>query len=123
MEEVRTVAELGYALAEMERAEDALTIFTGLAALAPATAYFQAALGALKLRAGRTTEAIVHLNAALASDPQDLSALVNRGEAALQLGQLAAALADWRAAIQLLPRAKEEQPSLLRARALLAHYA
>jgi Flp pilus assembly protein TadD len=51
-EEIRLVADLGYALAEYVRDDEALTIFEGLAALAPATAYFQSALGALLFRTG-----------------------------------------------------------------------
>jgi predicted Zn-dependent protease len=79
-EEIRLIADLGFALAEYGRDEEALMIFEGLAALAPATAYFQSALGALLLRLGELDRAETHLNAALAADPQDMAGLVNRGE-------------------------------------------
>ena len=96
-EEMRLVADIGFALAEQGRNDEALTIFEGLAALAPATAYFQSALGALHLRKGDPSRALSHLDAALAADPQDLTALTNRGEARLQLGDPAGALADLQA--------------------------
>jgi Flp pilus assembly protein TadD len=83
-EEIRLVADLGYALADYGRNEEALTIFEGLAALAPATAYFQSALGALLLRMGDLDRAEVHLMAALAADPGDPCALLNRGELNIQ---------------------------------------
>jgi predicted Zn-dependent protease len=119
-EEIRLVAELGYALAELGHCPEAITIFEGLAALAPGTSYFQAALGALKLRAGDSEQALVHLDAALSADPSNLSALVNRGEAYLNLGDRAAAVHNLRAALKIPPRREEEIKIAVRARALLA---
>lgn len=121
-EEMRLIADFGYALAEQGRNEEALTVFEGLAALAPATAYFQAALGALYLRTGSYTRAIEFLDAALVQDARDLTALVNRGEAYLQIADHARAEADLHAALEI---AEEEEPtgaryqSAVRARALL----
>jgi Flp pilus assembly protein TadD len=77
-EEMRIVAELGFGLAEQGRNEEAITIFEGLAALAPATSYFQSALGALKLRTGDLRSALIHLNAALTADPTDLAVPANK---------------------------------------------
>jgi len=123
-EEMRLVADLGYALAEQGRNAEALTIFEALAALAPATAYFQSALGALRLRTGEPRRALEHLGAALASDPRDLSALVNRGEALLQLGELAPALKALRAAVELGDAGADSFSAgcVTRARALLARW-
>ena len=121
-EEMRVVAEIGYALAEQGRNTEAITVFEGLAALAPATAYFQAALGALWLREGELERALAYLDAALATDATDATALVNRGEAYMQSGNLAAARADFEAALRLSD--VRLQPvataSRIRARALLA---
>ena len=100
-EEMRLIAELGYALAEQGRDREAVTIFEGLAALAPAITYFQSALGALRLRLGEPERAISHLGRVLAADPQDLMALVNRGEAAMQTGDIASARRDLSTAILL----------------------
>lgn len=121
-EEMRLVTDLGYALAEQGRNEEAITIFEGLAAVAPATSYFQSALGALWLRMNEPRRALAHLEAALASDPQDLAALVNRGEARLQLGERAAALGDLEAAARLGEARGRGDAPVVRARALLARW-
>ncbi|HYO64289.1 MAG TPA: tetratricopeptide repeat protein [Pyrinomonadaceae bacterium] len=94
-EEMRLVADLAYALAEQGRHDEAITVFDGLAAVAPATAYFQAALGALWLRKDDPARALEHLNAALAADPRDITALTNRGEAFMRAGDRAAAERDF----------------------------
>ena len=84
-DEIRLVSELGYALAEQGRNPEAITIFEGLVALAPATAYFETALGALWLRENEPARALPHLNAAIAADSSDITARVNRGEVFLLL--------------------------------------
>jgi tetratricopeptide (TPR) repeat protein len=121
-EEMRVVAEVGYALAEQGRNAEAITVFEGLAALAPATAYFQAALGALWLREGELGRAVACLDASLAADAGDATALVNRGEAHMQSGNFAAARGDFQAALRLgtMPLEATAARSLVRARALLA---
>jgi tetratricopeptide (TPR) repeat protein len=84
-DEIRLVSELGFALAEQGRNHEAITIFEGLIALAPATTYFEVALGALWLRENNPARALPHLNAALAADPNDIPTRVNRGEVFLRL--------------------------------------
>ena len=123
-EEMRLVSDLGYTLAEQGLDEKACVIFEGMAALAPATAYFQSALGALRLRMGQPESALTHLNAALALAPADVAALVNRGETYLRLGDRAAASRDFRLALSL---SGGEQSNItpeyaLRARALLERF-
>jgi tetratricopeptide (TPR) repeat protein len=119
-EEMRLIAELGYALAELGHNVEAIRIFEGLAALSPATAYFQAALGALQLRTGELGQALTHLDAALSADSTNLAALVNRGEVYLNLGNRTDAVNNLRAALKILPRHEEEIKAATRARALLA---
>ena len=120
-EEIRLVADLGYALAEYGRDEEALTIFEGLAALAPATAYFQSALGALLFRLGDLERAESHLNSALLADPQDVSALLNRGELHMQLDRRDLAIRDLASLLELpqVPNDPEVSQYAVRARALL----
>lgn len=121
-EEIRLVADLAYWLAEQGRYQEAITIFEGLAALAPATAYFQSALGALWLRNGQPERALPYLEATLAADPQDFTALINRGEAHLLLGDLDGARRDLAAVLDLsekLPQTPLLQMCITRARALL----
>ena len=84
-DEIRLVSELGFALAEQGRNYEAITIFEGLIALAPATVYFEVALGALWLRENNPVRALPHLNAALAADSSDIPTRVNRGEVFLRL--------------------------------------
>lgn len=93
-DEIRLVSELGYALAEQGRNAEAIAIFEGLVALAPATAYFESALGALWLREKNYRRAIQYLNKALESDAKNIPSRVNRGEAHLQLGELDQARID-----------------------------
>lgn len=124
-EEIRIVADLGFALAEQGRDAEALTVFEGLAALAPATAYFQAALGALRLRIGEPERALAHLDAALAGDAQLITAFINRGETHMQLQNMPAAASDLRRALELDPRGESDPTGITelarqRARALLA---
>src|SRR5918992_4152912 len=100
-EEIRLIADLGFALADYGRDEEALTIFEGLAALAPATGYFQSALGALLLRVGELERAEQHLNAALAADPNDMATLVNRGELYMRLERRDLAMQDFMTLLEL----------------------
>jgi tetratricopeptide (TPR) repeat protein len=119
-EEMRLVADVGYALAEQGRTDEAITIFEGLVALAPATSYFQSSLGALWLRKGDQRRAVEYLDAALASDPFDLNALTNRGEALLQLGERESALRDLRRVAETSGVVNESALACVtRARALL----
>ncbi len=122
-EEMRIVADLGYALAQQGRDTEAIMIFEGLSALAPATSYFQSALGALRLRAGELSQALKHLDAALGADEREIAALINRGEVYMRLGNQAAAIKDLRAVLNLTnagPATSDSSPFVIRARALLA---
>lgn len=119
-EELRLVADVGYALAEQGREREAIAVFEGLAALAPATAYFRSALGALWLRVGEPALAVEHLDAALAADPGDVTALANRGEARLRLGEFGPAREDLQAVARLAaPPGTTAAMCVTRARALL----
>lgn len=97
--EIRIISEIAYTLAQQGRAREAVVLFEGLVSLAPATAYFQAALGALSLRMKNYARAIEHLDAALNIEPNDVVALVNRGEAHLRGGNLEAARTDLQRAV------------------------
>jgi len=121
-DEIRLVSELGFALAEQGRNHEAITIFEGLIALAPATVYFEVALGALWLRENNPAKALPHLNAALAADPTDIPTRVNRGEVYLRLENYEAARKD----LKFVLRKKETiltnnllEQCFTRARALL----
>jgi tetratricopeptide (TPR) repeat protein len=121
-DEIRLVSELGYALAEQGRNQEAITIFEGLVALAPATTYFEVALGALWLRENNPAQALPHLNAAVSADPNDIPTRLNRGEVHLRLENYEAAKKD----LKFVLRKREKTPTshlleqcYTRARALL----
>lgn len=121
-DEIRLVSELGYALAEQGRNHEAITIFEGLIALAPATTYFEVALGALWLRENNPSQALQHLNAALAADPNDIPTRVNRGEVYLRLENFEAARKDLKFALKKrdkIPASNLLEQCFTRARALL----
>lgn len=100
-DEMRIISEIAYSLAQQGRYGEAVVIFEGLLAIAPATAYFQAALGALNLRLKNTSKAIEHLDAALKIEAADVISLVNRGEAYLLVGNLERARLDLEAALRI----------------------
>lgn len=102
--EIRIISEIAYSLAQQGSYEKAVILFEGLLAVAPATAYFQAALGALHLRLKNLTRAVEYLNAALKIEPDDVLSLVNRGEAFLLAGDSVRARADLERAMQIAVR-------------------
>lgn len=123
-DEIRLVAELGYALAEQGRNAEAITIFEGLASLTPATAYFQSVLGALWLREKEPETALPYLDAAVAADPGDVTSLINRGEVYVQLNNLRAAERDLQSVIEIADSTKQPlaEKCATRARGLLARF-
>ncbi|MGI8554865.1 MAG: hypothetical protein ACR2LT_00695 [Pyrinomonadaceae bacterium] len=122
-DEMRLVSELGFSLAEQGLNQEAIVIFEGLMALAPATVYFEAALGALWLRENEPIRALPHLNAALAADAGDITSRLNRGEVFLKLENYEAARKDLNFVLRQKKSAETNiihEQSLTRARALLA---
>lgn len=103
-DEIRLVAELGFALAQNGRNHEAITVFEGLNTLAPATPYFEAALGSLWLRENHPARALAHINAAIADNPDDIMSYVNRGEAYLRLGKYDDARRDLQTVLERLPQ-------------------
>ena len=99
--EIRIISEIAYVLAQQGRIRESIILFEGLLAVAPATAYFQAALGALFLRLKNFPQAIEYLDAVLEIEPNNITALVNRGEAHLLSGDLISAQKDLEKAIKI----------------------
>ncbi|MET0753990.1 MAG: tetratricopeptide repeat protein [Pyrinomonadaceae bacterium] len=100
-DEIRIISEIAYSLAQQGRNREAIVMFEGLIAVAPATAYFQAALGALHLRLKDFPRAIEYLDAALEIEPNDIVSLVNRGEARMRIEKPDDARADFARAVEL----------------------
>ena len=128
--EIRIISEIAYTLAQQGRAREAIVLFEGLLAIAPATAYFQSALGALFLRLKEFPQAIKYLDAALSVESNDLTSLANRGEAHLRSGNIEQGIADLKKALQNADEMLHKQVdvndekslSVKRARALLKVY-
>lgn len=126
-DEIRIISEIAYTLAQQGRIREAIILFEGLLALAPATAYFQSALGALFLRLKDYPQAVKYLDASLGIEPGEITSLVNRGEAHLRNGNIQKGISDLETALQnaaLFPAKQvdvndETALSLKRARALL----
>ncbi len=119
-DEIRLVSELGYALAEQGRHQEAIAVFEGLAAVAPATHYFDSALGALWLRETDFEKALDHLDSALQNDPGNIANRVNRAEALIHLGRTKAAVDDLLELSSITSTDPLYEKSLTRAKALLA---
>lgn len=111
-DEIRIISEIAYSLAQQGRYAEAVVIFEGLVAIAPATAYFQAALGALHLRLKNTSKAIEHLNAALKIEETDVVSLINRGEAYLLSGSLEEARNDLEKALNIAARRPKNETDI-----------
>ena len=111
-DEIRIISEIAYSLAQQGCYEEAITLFEGLLAIAPATAYFQAALGALHLRLKNLSVAISYLDAALKIEENDVISLVNRGEAHLLGGKIAQARQDLERALQIAALKPNKQDSI-----------
>lgn len=130
-DEIRIISEIAYSLAQQGCFDEAIVLFEGLLAVAPATAYFQAALGALHLRSKNLPRAIEYLDAALANETEDLVSLVNRGEAHLLRGDQPQARRDLEKALEIGKRSTVDQAApngdldrtIKRARTLLSVHA
>jgi len=126
-DEIRIISEVAYTLAQQGRRREAVVLFKGLLAIAPATAYFHAALGALHLRLGKFAESSEYLSAALNIEPDDIVSLVNRGESRIKTGQPGKAREDLEKALNLTAQQPTKQLdindetalTIKRARALL----
>lgn len=129
-DEIRIISEIAYSLAQQGRNQEAILLFEGLIAVAPGTAYFQSALGALHLRIGDFAQAVERFNHALIIEPNDIVALVNRGESFIKTGNIPEGRKDLEKAVDISKRlpAKqydindETQLTVKRARALLQVY-
>ena len=85
-EEAKAIAQVGCDLAAAGRLEDAKVIFEGLVEMNPKDSAARSALGTVYQKLGRTDEALVEYNAALAQDSKNPVALANRGELRLKRG-------------------------------------
>lgn len=118
LEEAYAIAGMGYTLFEQGRFKEAQVLYEGLTMSNPGDPYFHTMLGAIYAKQELSEQAIEEYTVAIAQDPKNVSAFVNRGELLLKQGKIQEALADLKSAIQSDP--KSENPSSIRARALAA---
>lgn len=102
-EQLYQLAEAGYVKFKHGRVAEAERIYQALIVLDHRNAYFHAVMGAIHQRQRRPVEAILEFSRALQMDPEELSALVNRGEVYLRHKNYRKAAEDFRAAILLDP--------------------
>lgn len=108
----------GFRHYEEGRFSEARDIFEKLAALDPSEGYYRTALGAIYLAEERLEQALSSFNVALEMNGTDSTALVNRGEVHLRLGNIMEAARDFARVIELDPYG--EDPLTERARLLAA---
>ena len=85
-EQAKSIAQVGCELAAAGRYEEARILFEGLVEGNPKDAASRAALGTVYQKLGRLEDAVTEYSAALARDPANPVALVNRGELYLRRG-------------------------------------
>jgi Flp pilus assembly protein TadD len=118
IDEAYAMAEMGHTFLEQGRIEDAKTIIEGLVIGNPYDAYLHSLLGTIYAREDNEEDAVEEFSIALGLDPENVDALVARGELFLRHGEFEDAMEDLNKAIELDPEG--EHPPTLRARALAA---
>lgn len=116
-EQLAAILNLGDQFFQQGRPEEAEKVFRGLAALDDTNPYFSAMLGAISQQGKKYEDAVSWYTRALSVFPQDVHALVNRGEVYLNLQKLSEAATDFQEAIRLDPDGKN--PAANRARLLV----
>ncbi len=110
------LAALGHELFSLGRVQEARAIFEGLVASSPRDAFPHTMLGTICLALEEHDRALELFEAALRIDPDDLAALVYRGELKLNRKRLKAATEDLERAVEV---GAEDDPFVDRARRLL----
>jgi Flp pilus assembly protein TadD, contains TPR repeats len=94
---------LGKALQDQGRKDDAVSCWKKAVEIAPQYAQAQYNLGTVLLEQGKDEEAILHLKAAVKAAPADANAHQNLGNAYLKLGKLADATVQYAESAALMP--------------------
>jgi tetratricopeptide (TPR) repeat protein len=97
----------GHNLFHQGRLKEASNIFEGLVVVDSHNPYIQGILGSIYQKQQQFELALIRYNNALALNPDDISALCNRGEILLKLGKFQEAALDLRRAIGLDPDKKD----------------
>jgi predicted Zn-dependent protease len=117
VDQLQEIARLAYRWLEEGRYDDARTAFEGLIALEPRESYFWSALAAVHLGRKDYGYAERCCSYALALNPKDQAAYVNRAEVSIRRGTLTDAIENLQAALQL--DANPKNPMTARAKLLI----
>lgn len=101
------IAERGYLKFKSGRLKEAESLFKGLSMLDHKTAYFHTALGAIYQKQENYLDALAEYTVALELDPEDITALVNRGEVYYLVGYVDEPLQDFAMALKVDPEGKD----------------
>jgi tetratricopeptide (TPR) repeat protein len=102
-ENVIAEQNLGQAVHEQGRLEEAIAHFERALEINPDQASVHSSLGVVLLETGRMRESLVHLQTALEIDPNDGDAHYNLGNTFLQNGRAGEAVAQYKRALEINP--------------------
>lgn len=119
-EEAYGIAQLAYDLSKNGNSEDATSLGEGLITLNPYEGYFHSLLASIYIADDRLDDALEQLDLAIELTPDDIEALVNRGEIHLGHGNFQAAAGDFEAAIKLDPEGETQTSNRARMLATVA---
>jgi tetratricopeptide (TPR) repeat protein len=105
-QDVYMIAQRAYSLYLQGRCREAAMIFEGLVAVDPENRYCRDAFAAALMAVGEPEKAVEQLTILLRRESDDLAVRARRLEACLQAGNHTAALADFEALKDLLPRSE-----------------
>jgi predicted Zn-dependent protease len=114
--EADELAAFGHRLFEMGKLDEARVIFEKLVSLGTTDAFVHTMLGTIYLALNDQERALALFQAALKADPDDLAAVVYRGEIRLNRGKLKLAMEDLSRAVTLAP---SSDPFVERAKRLI----
>jgi tetratricopeptide (TPR) repeat protein len=115
-QESADLAAFGHKLFEMGKLDEARVIFEKLVAADPRDGFVHTMLGTVYLALNSQDRALALFQAALKIDPDDLAAVVYRGEIRLNRGKVKSALEDLQRALGL---GRESDPFVERAKRLI----
>jgi tetratricopeptide (TPR) repeat protein len=96
--------ELGWALYQVHRSDEALSYYRAALALRPKTSAVHNGIGAVLHDMGRMDEAIGHLQEALRLDPENVTALTNLAHSLNAKGQMDKAIGHLQQAVRIEPK-------------------
>lgn len=109
VEELYSLAQIGFNYLQSGNYENAEVIFEGLATLSPHDPYFRWILGSIYFHKGKLKEAIDEYSIAIEKCKGDPNILANRGEALYLLGKYKEAVADFEKALSINKKLEENR--------------